>query len=83
MRYPLARAVLLTLLLGALAAPGPGATRTWDAGGDKVDWFDEANWDPDGSPKRQDNLMVEFGSPVDAWIRFDCDVYQGDRMVTE
>lgn len=27
--------------------------------------------------------LVEFGSPVDAWIRFDCDVYQGDRMATE
>ena len=27
--------------------------------------------------------LVEHGSPVDVWIRFDCDVYLGDRVILE
>lgn len=27
--------------------------------------------------------LVEFGTPVDVWVRYDCDVYRGERVVVE
>jgi hypothetical protein len=31
---------------------------TWDAGGDKTNWFDSANWSPDGIPTDGDTAFV-------------------------
>ena len=54
--------VFLTLL--CLAAVAAGETRTWDAGGDAINWFDPNNWDPNGIPADSDILTVLSGSPA-------------------
>ena len=52
---------ILCVLSVAVAAGG--ASRTWDGGpgGAGTDWFDPANWDPDGAPAPQDLLRIGGG----------------------
>ncbi len=42
----------------AMAQDGALMVRTWDAGGDGTDWFNPANWDPDGTPMGSDALTI-------------------------
>jgi len=52
---------VLTVALTAALLPAGGAAaigRTWDGGGDGIDWYDPANWAPDGGPDVWDALTV-------------------------
>lgn len=36
------------------------AEKSWNASGDQVDWFDDANWNPATTPEASDDTMVNL-----------------------
>ncbi len=52
------------LLVVFLSVPAAAETRVWDNGAGDNDWYNSANWNPDGSPDYTDNLTVNYGSPA-------------------
>ncbi|MEN0109554.1 MAG: hypothetical protein AAF805_02410 [Planctomycetota bacterium] len=56
---------LLVLLATCLpVAAVEGVTRTFDDGAPDSEWFNAANWDPDGAPAPADELIVNTGVPT-------------------
>ena len=52
----------LLLVVALVVGGASGETRTWDGGGDAIDWFDPNNWDPNGTPASTDALWLSSGS---------------------
>jgi hypothetical protein len=50
--------LVLAALAAILTATAQATDYTWDAGGDKTNWFDSANWNPDGVPSGGDTAFV-------------------------
>ncbi|MCA9758050.1 MAG: right-handed parallel beta-helix repeat-containing protein [Candidatus Eisenbacteria bacterium] len=55
-------AILIPCALGASLAT---AQTVWDGGGDGVTWGDAANWDPDGVPTDQADVVLSGGVTVE------------------
>ena len=36
--------------------------KTWDAGGDALDWFDDDNWFPTIAPTNSDDVVIDIAS---------------------
>lgn len=60
------RLLLFALLLGSFSMPASAVNRTFDGGGLDSDWFNPANWDPDGAPAPADDLTINTGVPSGA-----------------
>ncbi|MGB2820880.1 MAG: hypothetical protein WBF17_07865, partial [Phycisphaerae bacterium] len=56
--------LLVVIFLGTPLANASAEYRTWDEGGDGIDWFDPNNWDPDGVPADEDMRLVYSGTPI-------------------
>ena len=52
-------AVFLIFLAG-MAGPVLADQKNWMAGGDKSDWFDDANWYPAATPTAADDAIVDI-----------------------
>ena len=48
---------LLVLLLG-LSSTGSAETKTWDRGDNSDNWKDGKNWNPNGVPKKNDDVVI-------------------------
>ena len=56
--------LLLVVIVSVVPAATAGAqTLTWDGEIDS-NWYDPANWDPDGVPADDANRIVSFGAPI-------------------
>ncbi len=54
----------IVVMLAMTAAAALADTRSWDGTGNGIDWYDPANWSPDGGPAASDALTVTAADPT-------------------
>src|SRR4030043_331213 len=54
---------LCSLLAGAAAGTG-AVTKTWDAGAGTGSWSDDENWNPDGVPVPEDDVIINSDDDI-------------------
>ncbi len=52
--------LLWTMDCGLWTFSAHAAEKSWNAAGDQVDWFDDANWNPGVAPTASDDTMVSL-----------------------
>jgi hypothetical protein len=56
--------ILLTISTLLFLFSNLSAQKTWDGGGDGVNWSDDANWLPDGQPTLTDDVVIDEGLTI-------------------
>jgi len=55
---------VLLCLVGLAACRAAAQSKTWDGDAGNLDWFADANWNPDGVPEAGDSVVVDAGGAV-------------------
>ena len=52
--------IFLVLVMSLLVSPAFAEDKSWNAGGDKASWTDDANWLPSGAPTASSDVLVDM-----------------------
>ena len=58
-----------------LSAPAMAAVKTWDGGGDGVNWNSANNWNPNGVPGTTDDITIDCSCTVFYNINADLEIF--------
>lgn len=64
----------------------PSPIKTWDKGGDGMNWFDPDNWSPDGIPTEEEVVEIQSGNTIllnniDVALTKDLTIFPGSTLI--